>query len=329
MQITKTIKLYALAVLVAVVLAACNGVTENLAFNRDIPSSSPSEALANCRIIQHLKGETKVCDQPHRIVVLSPSNLELLLALGAQPAGFADYTVWHRSEYDNPTRQIPYLGSRITSQPANLGLDSEPSIEAIFNVQPDLIVGTGDNASQYETLSNIAPTLLLSRNVDDIEVSLRALAQALDRLERAEQLITETNQQIVVARETFVPVVTAHSKMLLLGAIQLKELYLGDSNYGLCGSLLEELGFQLVKPPELENSKPDAAVPISLETLSKLNVADSVIMFAGNLNEFNSDNNFEDHQIEHIKQAWEQDAIAQSLDDSKAGRVYFIPAYLC
>jgi len=315
------VKLLALAVFAGVAIAACNDTTENLA--------SQSETSANCRIIQHLQGETQVCGQPQRIVVLGSSVLESLLALGIQPAGFADYTAWHRGNYDNPSQQIPYLGSQITTEPINLGMASAPSIEAIVSIQPDLILGTGSNANQYEKLSAIAPTLLLSRNDDDIETSLRAIAQALDRNEQAEQLITDRNQQVAMAREVFAPVVAAHPKMLLLGAIQWQELYLGDSNYGLCSSLLEELEFQLVTPPGLDDAVPDAPIPISHETLSQLNHADSVIVFTGNLDPFNSQNNFEDHQVKHIKQAWEKDAIAQSLDASKAGRVYFIPGYLC
>ncbi|MEM1426643.1 MAG: iron-siderophore ABC transporter substrate-binding protein, partial [Cyanobacteria bacterium P01_H01_bin.130] len=38
---------------------------------------------------------------------------------------------------------------------------------------------------------------------------------------------------------------------------------------------------------------------------------------------------FDRHQISKLKQAWEKNAIAQSLEASKAGRVYFLPAYLC
>jgi len=40
-------------------------------------------------------------------------------------------------------------------------------------------------------------------------------------------------------------------------------------------------------------------------------------------------NGFEGHQLKPLQQDWEANAIAQSLDASKDGRVYFIPAYLC
>jgi len=302
-------------------IAACNNTGD-----RPI---APSEISKNCRIVPHLQGETEICGEPQRIVVLGPSVLEPLLALGGQPVGFADYTAWHRGDYNKPSQQIPYLGHLVTTQPTNLGTAFEPSIEAIVGLQPDLILATQSNVDGYETLSAIAPTLLLSRNDDDSETRLRAIAKALDRPQQAEELIAERHQNVAKARDRFASLAADRPKMLLLGAIDWEELYLGDRNYGLCSSLLQELGFELVTPPGLNPSVADSPIPISHETLSQLNDADSAIVFTGNLAELNGQDDFETHQVNHIKRAWQEDAIAQSLDASKAGRVYFIPGYLC
>lgn len=121
-------------------------------------------------------------------------------------------------------------------------------------------------------------------------------------------------------------------KFVLLSSSQLQEIYLGNSAHGLCSSLIEELGFQLVSPPGFDDSKPDSLVPISLETLPQLNDADLVILLGGNLSELkqlDGTNNFEEHQLSNLKQAWKKNAIAQSLKASQARRVYFIPAYMC
>jgi iron complex transport system substrate-binding protein len=112
----------------------------------------------------------------------------------------------------------------------------------------------------------------------------------------------------------------------------LQEITLGNSAHGLCSSLVEELGFQLVAPPGFDDANAESLVTISLENLPQLNEADSIILLGSNfseLNQLNGTNNFENHQLTKLKQAWEENAIAQSLDASKAGRVYFIPAYLC
>ncbi|NEQ29430.1 MAG: hypothetical protein F6K04_00200 [Leptolyngbya sp. SIO4C5] len=72
--------------------------------------------------------------------------------------------------------------------------------------------------------------------------------------------------------------------------------------------------------------------PISIETLPQMNEADSVIMLGSNFDppkHITGDDQFETAQLADIKASWEESAIAQSLDASQAGRVYFIPAYLC
>jgi len=268
-----------------------------------------------------------VCGQPQRIVALGPYVLESLLTLGIQPVGFADHMMLHQGTYDNPSQQIPYLGNRITQPLANVGLAYSPSIESLLKIQPDLIVGTESNASQYATLSEMAPTVLVKWA--DPENSLRTIAQAVGHSDQAEQLLTKTEQHIAAAREAFAPFVAANPKVLLLSSSQLQEINLGNSGHGQCSSLIEALGFQLVAPPGFDRTNTDSLVPISLETLPQLNEADSIILLGSNFSALNEADTFENHQLISLKQSWEQNALAQSLQASKAGRVYFIPAYLC
>lgn len=313
-----SIRFLIIATIAALAIASCQNQTSD----REISNSNQ----ADCRTIEHEAGETEVCGQPQRIVVLGPYILEPLLALGVQPIGFADHMAFRQQEYDNPDRQIPYLGKLITQPVANVGLAYEPSIEAIVKVQPDLIIGTNYNASQYETLAQLAPTILLE--YADTEDSLRAIARAVNRTPQAEKLLTETERRIAAARKSFAPVVAKNPKMLLLYSGQLKQITLSNSDQ-LCNSLPQELGFQLVSSPEVDNSEPNTTVPISLETLPQFNEADSVIVLGHNFEELKQVNNFLDNQLSNIKQAWSENAIAQSLDASQTGRVYFIPAYMC
>ncbi|MEM9509708.1 MAG: iron-siderophore ABC transporter substrate-binding protein [Cyanobacteria bacterium P01_E01_bin.35] len=289
----------------------------------EVSTSDP----ADCRTIEHEAGETEVCGQPEQIVVLGPYVLEPLLALGVQPIGFADHIAFHQGEYDNPKEQIPYLGSLVTQPIANVGLAYEPSIEAIALIQPDLIIGVQPNAKQYDALSQIAPTILL--NWSEPEKNLKGIAQAVNLSQQAEQLLKDREKQIAVAREAFAPVVATHPELLLLfTSLNLQEINLGNPA-GLCHSLVKELGFQLVSLPELKNSEPNSPNPISIEILPRLNDAELALVFSVNSGELESINNFNQHQLSKTKQAWQENAIAQSLDASKAGRVYFIPTYLC
>ncbi|MEL6223787.1 MAG: iron-siderophore ABC transporter substrate-binding protein [Cyanobacteria bacterium J06627_8] len=318
-----------IASLTVCVIAACQGTTNRPSVDSALTSSSDS---ADCRTIEHELGETEVCGQPQRIVVLGPYVLEPLVALDVQPVAFADHIAFHQGEYDNPSQHIPYLGHHITQPIVNLGTAYSPSIESILKLQPDLILGTSfNNADQYETLSDIAPTLLL--NWDDSKRNLRAIGQAIDRSDQAEQLIRETEQQIVEARDAFISLVETQPKLLLLVSSRFPELYIGNQTAGLCRTLTESLGFEPMSLPETNSSESNTPLaPVSLEALPDLNEADSIILLGSNFSElqsFSTMNEFEEHQLSNLKQEWEENAIAQSLDASKAGRVYFIPAYMC
>jgi iron complex transport system substrate-binding protein len=315
------IRLLAFTILVVFAIAACKGKIDSTA-NPALTSSNPTD----CQTIQHEIGETKVCGQPRRIVVLENEMLELLLTLGIQPVGISTYSSFHQGDFDNPSQQIPYLGDHITSPLANVGKDYSPSYEAILKVQPDLILGHSWNDSQYETLSKIAPTLLF--NPVNAEKNLRAITQIFDRSEQAEQVLAETEQRIATARSTFAPLVATHPKVLLLTIPQMQDITL-TWTATLCSSVIEKLGFQLVFPPGLDNkSKLRWDIPISLETLPQLE-ADSVILLGINYGAPSSMDNFENHQLAELKQAWQENVLSESFKASKAGRVYFIPYEMC
>ncbi|NET39495.1 MAG: iron-siderophore ABC transporter substrate-binding protein [Cyanothece sp. SIO1E1] len=310
------------------VITACHTVANHhqVEPNRPIPSASnPSD----CRTIPHELGETEVCGQPQKIAVLGPFVLEPLLALEIQPVAFADHMVWHEGRYDNPSRQIPYLGKYVTNQLVNLGLAWQPSIETLLRVKPDLILGTYfNNANEYETLSELAPTLVFKW--DDSATNLRAIAQAVGYPEKAEQLLTDMSQRVVDGRNAFAAFVAKHPNVLLFSTdSRLQSIYMGTSAHGLCSSLLIDLGFNLVSLTGLRDNQSGVPVPISLEAITQVNDADAIILLGSDDKKSPDMNNFSDHQLMALRQTWEKNAIAQSLNVSQAGQVYFIPAHLC
>ena len=308
-------------------IAACQNNDDQRTVDSALPSSTDP---ADCRTIQHEMGETEICDQPQNVVVLGSSLLELLLSLDIQPAGFADRFAFHSGDYDNPTQQIPYLGKWVTSQPANVGLIFSPSLEAIAKAQPDLILGSVNNEAQYETLSQIAPTLLFEWF--DTEANLRTIAAAVGRPERVDPLLAAMEQQVTSAQAEFAPVVAEHPNVLMLiSNPQMTQLTLLPGRFSFCETLVVDLGFQLVHFPGTAESALNQPVPFSLETLPQLNEADSIILLGYNdqVNQLTDMDEFEQHQLQNLPQQWEENAIAQSLDASQAGRVYFLPLYLC
>jgi iron complex transport system substrate-binding protein len=295
------------------------------------PSNQGNVSASNCQTVQHEVGETQVCDRPQRIVALNPKMLDILLSLDVQPVGYAEVFPIHRGEFDRPSQQIPYLGNRITQPIANLGASSEPSLEAIARLNPDLILGdSGQNENEYAQLSQIAPTLLFEYvGHDKWQEPLSAIAQVLGRERQAQAVIETHRQQVEATRQALAPVVKAYPKVLMLASEQLTQSLELVTSADFCGGLLEDLGFQLVS---LSSDQPKSIIqPISVEILPQL---DSNLIFVqghdvAGFSQMGSAKNLENNQLQKIQQAWRSNTIAQSLSASQANRVYFIPTYIC
>ncbi|MEM7062476.1 MAG: iron-siderophore ABC transporter substrate-binding protein [Cyanobacteria bacterium P01_B01_bin.77] len=310
-------------------LTACQGNTQPSDNQSGTTSEASSAELPDCRIVQHEMGNTEICGQPQNIVVLGPYLLEQILALGVQPAGYGDHIDLHRGDYDNPSQQIPYLGSRITTQPVNVGLAYQPNIEAIVKAQPDLILAPGLDAPQYEQLTAIAPTLSFKIGGGNIDVS--AVGQALGLSDRAAALLAETKAHIEEAKAQFAPVVKKYPQVLMLISGDMQTINIVSHSNSRCGALVQDLGFQPVYLEGVAVTDPTSVAAVSIESLPELDEADSILLFGyqWNTSSLTDMNAFGWQQTQTLKQAWEKNAIAQSLTASKAGRVYFIPAYLC
>jgi iron complex transport system substrate-binding protein len=175
----------------------------------------PSE----CRIVEHDAGETKICNQPQKVVTLDQYTLDIMLSLGAQPAGYVERWSRNLSVFNRPSQQIPYLGSRITTQPIYLGSVGNPSLEKLTVLKPDLILTEG--RQQYELLSRIAPTVYVEYNKGGWKRDIHTIAKALDREPEAQQVLAMHEQQIHETQKKLAPVLATHSRLLLVSVSNL------------------------------------------------------------------------------------------------------------
>ena len=321
-KLSPAIKLAMLGILIWTV--SCNNGTRQ-------QNNDKAPSATNCQFLQHEHGETEVCGQPQKIVALGPNMLEILLALDVQAVGYADYFSLPFSKFDRPSQQIPFLGERVTNQPVNLGSADDPSLETIAQLQPDLILGgLSSNRDEYALLSQIAPTLLFTYAVDDEwQKQIRLIAKALGKSERAERVIAKHSERIAQAQKALQPIVSKYPKVLLLGSEQLdKGIQIDPYNHdSSCSALMEDLGFQLVFPPNSEGKEAQGG-NVSLELLPQL-AADSIFVEAYNSDFSNPGKDLVNDQIASVKQQWNSNTIARSLPASKSDHVYFISAYLC
>lgn len=168
-----------------------------------IPETHPSlQTSVECRVIQHRFGETCVPLNPQRIIALDPTvTLDPLIALGIKPIGFASY---NRGGKEGLLGVLPHE----VSEAQNVGDASQPSLEKILLLKPDLILSTDySNAYQkYRSLSAIAPTIPVAppddkpatdlKNEPYFKKNLRFVAKSLGQETKAEEVLSQYQKRV-------------------------------------------------------------------------------------------------------------------------------------
>jgi iron complex transport system substrate-binding protein len=145
------------------------------------------------KVVVHALGQTKIPLHPQQIVVLDGSFLlDSLLALDINPIGAATCPYCIKSDTLNQfVADIPLVGHW-----------EQPSLEEIFRLKPDLIVGHIWQKQYYSLLSAIAPTVLIDTDSEvDFKKNLKYLAEILDMSEQAEEILAEYNGRIQEFRQ--------------------------------------------------------------------------------------------------------------------------------
>ncbi|UZD66439.1 ABC transporter substrate-binding protein [Marinobacter sp. AN1] len=145
----------------------------------------------------HEGGKLTLNKPPERIVALNWAATESLLLLGITPVGVADmagYGTWVRE---------PELPEEV----ANVGTRVAPSLEAIAELKPDLIVTSTEMAPAAELLERIAPTYVISvykqgaRPYDKAREMLLTLGEMTDRKGRAVSVLADIEKTLEEQRE--------------------------------------------------------------------------------------------------------------------------------
>jgi iron complex transport system substrate-binding protein len=131
-----------------------------------------------CRKVQHAVGETCIPLHPQRIVTIPPNIFANAWALGIKPIATA---------YDT-TELLPVSLQDKVDRNESIGDQTQPNLEKILQLKPDLIFGNPWAFDSYQQLSHIAPTVILSPDLS-WQQELVELAKILDREEVINQLM--------------------------------------------------------------------------------------------------------------------------------------------
>lgn len=166
-------------------LTACSNTAETIEGNEthhgttDYPIS-----------VEVLNGTVSIEEKPERVISLAPSVTEIMFAVGAE-----DETVG-RTEYSNYPEEALELPS--------VGGYSDPNIESILALDPDLVIGTDTmDANIQDQLENAGIKVLLydSNSVDSVLDSIQSIGYVMDKNDMANELVAEMKNQFTELEE--------------------------------------------------------------------------------------------------------------------------------
>ena len=184
--------------------------------NKKKSQETAVEANASMKIVHNL-GETDVVKNPKKVVVFDYSALDTMDALGIENVvGLPKATL--------PKSLEKYKDKKY----ADLGALKEPDLEGIKSQKPDLIIIGGRQADFYDQLSEIAPTISISKDNKDylgsVKKNINTVAKifgveekAKEEFAKSEKKIEELNKKVKEKDINALTVMVNESKLSVFG----------------------------------------------------------------------------------------------------------------
>ena len=284
-------KLSLLLIAFMLVLAACGRTEEKPT------TSSEDKTKEESYTVTHAMGETTIKGEPKRIVVLTNEGVEAVLAMGITPVGAVEaFTgdTW----YDHTADQLKDTKA--------VGTESEPSLEAIAALKPDLIIGNKMRQEKvYDQLSKIAPTVFAETLRGDWQENFKLYSKAINKEEVGQEKLDSYNNRIEELKTSLGDKTQQKVSMVRFMAGDVR-IYHKDS---FSGVILEQLGF--ARPTEQD--LPDFAE--KGVTKERIPAMDGDILFY-----FTYETG--DKEASKLEEEWINDPLFQNLEVAKAKKVF-------
>ncbi|MFN3266844.1 MAG: ABC transporter substrate-binding protein [Deinococcales bacterium] len=214
-------------------------------------------------VVKHDAGETRLSSRAGKIVVLGAISLEVALSLGIQPVGYGSVPPYipENAEIGKPISALPMYSKLIKTMPVLVGSPSDPSLDAIRTLDPDLIVSDSRFAELNTKLDDIAPVLAFNFSSAGVSArALEALATATSRQRQAQEVKRNLERSVNI-NKPLVQGVVAKGKRMNIFFVTTDALFRGGPMSD-TGRQLGSLGFEVVGV-----SKDSNIDKISLESL--------------------------------------------------------------
>lgn len=163
-------------------------------------SEQSTAQSASVRTINHDLGSTQVPMEPERVVVLEQGFTQTIAALEVKPVGVAD---------DGKPERFPQDTLAYIEGYTSVGTRSEPNLEVIRTLKPDLIIAdTSRHSNVYEELSAIAPTIVYKNdtaNYEEIVASTQQIGEALGKAEATTRMLEDHQKHLDALKQAINP----------------------------------------------------------------------------------------------------------------------------
>lgn len=232
--------------------------------------------------LEHARG-TLTLDKPaERIVFVSEEFIEVAVAMNIAPAAVG---IW-RSEIVNPFEKLPYLDQPVKGAPLAVA-GSEPNIEALLGVNPDLIIFHDYLESPQDEVvalyKKVAPTATFYGSIPgEWKKVARAVGLATGKLAKADEIAAAFDADVAKLRAQMAPIVARHPTVTPVFGWGESSGYF-DERFAV-GANFVRLGLT-VRQPLGDRIDPSGFSIASAETVPSID-ADTVFVWRGDVSPF-------------------------------------------
>ncbi|MDR9852728.1 MULTISPECIES: ABC transporter substrate-binding protein [Paenibacillus] len=279
------------------VLSACGSNSGNTANTSETGNKEAEQSAGDAnRTIDTIMGKVEVPAHPQRVVVLTNEGTEALLALGVKPVGAV------KSWTGDPW--YPHIKDQMQGV-ENLGEESQPNVEAIAALKPDLILGTKMRQEKiYDQLSAIAPTVFSETLRGEWKDNFKLWANAVNQQSKGDEVLAAYDKHVADLKAELGDKLNMKVSMVRFMAGKAR-MYYKDTFSGL---ILSELGFARTKSQDNDGFFDD----VGKERIPEM---DGDIMFYFTYDTGNGKGN-------EMEKEWTNDKLWKNLDVVKKGNAH-------
>nr|WP_300311422.1 iron-siderophore ABC transporter substrate-binding protein [Halomonas sp.] len=263
-----------------------------------LSATADDARTSDVRTIVNDFGETRIEGTPQRVITLYQGATDTAVALGITPVGVVD------SWLEKPMYR--YLRPALKDV-EHVGLETQPNLEKIAWLNPDLIIATRFRHAQVKPLlDKMAPTVA-QRSVFDFKGSLALMGEATGREQQATALLQDWENRIADFRSK-IAAKLGDEWPQKAAVVRFKSDHARVYSTGFAGSILDEIGF--LQPEAFQ----DQGWGMKLTSMENIPVMNADVLFIL-MDE-------SDPAIQANYRRWSSHPLWQQLDAVQHGRVY-------